>query len=279
MKKKIVSVLIAATVICGCLAGCGSSEKESEEVIDFISVTKETLDGEPVTEAEESKDTEVSDIEVSDMEVSDTETPDGNQETAEGTDFDYDAQVQFVFDHSRWLSNNERVTYTFSDLDHNGRMEVIVCEKSEDGEAAPLKFYEVSFDDQDVKECSYETNCYIYALDQSSCEAAYVDSETGKYSYLMKYEEDYEGEKLFYYYELELNNGGISQYAVCSQNPMGYYDFRFEKIEEDQFEVEKEISNYFEGKTEVQAPKFLFDSLEGDGMKGKISNSIHSFLN
>lgn len=257
MKKKLVNVLLVSALICSCLTACGESEEPVQMVV-------ESIEGDDATTSEA----------VTELEATDAAAG------AEGEvcDYDYAAQVDFLFDHSSWLSYSEFVTYAFTDLDDNGRMEVIVCEKSAEGAPAQPRFYEISADYDDVKECTFETNCYIYTWDDDTCEGVYVDPETGTRSYLMKDSEPYEGGELFYYYELTLSNGAVAQYAVCSQNPLGYYNYRFESIDPEQLNVDEEIANYFEGKNKESASGLHFDPLEGDGMHGKMADSINAFL-
>mgnify|MGYP003314300461 CR=1 FL=1 len=211
----------------------------------------------------------------------DNDIPDADPETnpaQEESDDTYSSQIQVLLDDAKWLSNNPNATYAFCDMDNNGRIDIIVCNKDANGEPAPPAFFEVSEDYSKVNECSFESNCYVYDFDTSTCEGVYVDSSTGEYSYLMKSEEEYEGKSLFYYYNLTLQKGAVSQYAVCSQNPMGYYSFRFESIPETEFNLENEIAGYYEGKSQKAAKSFRFDNLDGDGFSEKIAKSLDTFL-
>lgn len=90
--------------------------------------------------------------------------------------------------------------------------------------------------------------------------------------------EEFEGRDLFYYYELVLSDGHVSEYAVCSENPLGYYNFRFERIDDEVFDLDAEIDSYFEGKEPETAPVFQFDPLDGDGLHEKMLNSLNVFF-
>lgn len=255
--KKLVRAVLVTAVACGCLTACGKTDSTVKTVV--VEMKDENL----VIGNSESEQNDVSF---------------SKENTDSLSEADCEEQVQIMFDHCQWLSYSPNVNYAFCDLDGNGRMEVIVCERNEAYEVLHPKFYEVSADYSDVQECSFETNCYIYDIDNSTCEGMYVNPDTGARSYLMKSYEEYEGKQLFYYYELVLSNGNISQYAVCSENPLGYYNSNFERIDESEFNIDAEIDRYFEGKTFYNAPAFLFDPLEGDGMHEKMYNSIRSFF-
>lgn len=283
MKKKFVSVLFLVTMTVGCIGACGKSEISDNAAIDQEG-NKENVSEDSVSDSQvssddgkESNSEATSDSQVTDDGEATSDSEAVSEKYSANTDFNYDEQVQLVFDHSQWLSFNKNVSYAFCDMDKNGRMEVIVCEQDENGESAPPKVYEVTPEFDDVKECSFESNCYIYGIDKSACEGAYINPKTGTRSYLMRYEEEYMGDKLFYYYELVLSDGAVSQYAVCSENPNGYYNSRFERIDDSLFNVEDEISAYYEGKTFENVPGFLFHPLEGDGMHEKIAKSIYAF--
>lgn len=255
MKKKLLTGLLLSFVFCQMLTGCGQSDDDFE-------------DGEFSEEAPE--------LDADDIDVADSLDEDFNS-TISYEDFDYETQVQFLAEHSDWLSFNDNAQYAFCDMDNNGRIDVIVCETNEDGEANPPKFYEISSDYQSLEECTYETNCYQYDIANSECQGAYINSSTGAISYLMCCETEDDTHAMYNYYELLLKNGAVSQYAVCGENPDGYFNSRFEIIDPDVFNFDDEIIQYFEGYSPEFVPGFFFDPLEGDGFHEKIINSILSF--
>ena len=177
---------------------------------------------------------------------------------------DQDAQLQIIEEnYDLWAVYDERINeiakFVVTDLDHNGRFEVVVSTMGGSGKFSENSVYEVTEDRKSLEKCNYYNDDEHSESDFSlmnKCDV-YYDSKEDKYYYVLNDymqtnpNEEYEG-----IYSFSLKNGVFEEDFIASKRTFYDYENNNEEIVtyldkyEDSItkdEYKSAVSNFFDG--------------------------------
>ncbi|MBQ8928758.1 MAG: hypothetical protein IJ052_00005 [Oscillospiraceae bacterium] len=185
-------ILAAAVLFTACGKAASSDSSAAEEAAQAQQSQEQTTPAEQPEQTEQPEKPEESTAQDS--------TPEQSQEPAET--IDPEQQLSVILDNAgQWLLTGDEgnCMYAVTDLDDNGRLELIASSMQGSGLYTYSNYYEVSADGTGLEQCTYEVDDGESQPDIMVMQTEYVRTSDGK---------------LLYFFEDALRNGAAESYLV-----------------------------------------------------------------
>lgn len=166
-----------------------------------------------------------------------------------------------------WWEADDYHHYAVTDLDHNGKLELIVTSGQQgSGAFTYTDYYQVAADGQSLRRIT-DAAGEIDIMDGFGIHTAYVDSDTGAYYYLAgDYSSGGAGARYFWRGAVILDNGMLTARTIASGGlkwnkkrdkevwyGYSYLDGKEQKLKEKEFQMDQLADQFFDGMKKVPA--------------------------
>lgn len=175
--------------------------------------------------------------------------------------------IERMIEEDEWWEDDDYHHYAVTDLDHNGKLELIVTSGQQgSGAYTYTDYYQIAADGQSLRRIT-DAAGEIDIMDGFGIHTAYVDSDTGAYYYLAgDYASAGAGARYFWRGAVILDNGMLTVRTIASGGlkwnkkkdeevwyGYSYLDGKGQKLKEKEFQVDQLADQFFEGMEKVSA--------------------------